>query len=130
MLHAAFALEAHLHLASVVVDLAAQHGGRAVALVRFRIFLTADAQIFVVEQANDRCHDLVLADGTLLQVLVDLAPDLWERLAELDQPFELGALSHLPEQWMVAILLAPPPIDPGTLQMPFAIGAAPGAFVT
>ena len=61
VLNAALALEAHLHFVSIVVDLAAQQGGRAEALVLPGILLIADAQVIVVEQADDRGDDLVPA---------------------------------------------------------------------
>ena len=73
------------------MDLAAEQRRRAEALVVLRIFLVADAQIFLVEEADDGGHDLFLAERALLEVLVDLTPDLRQRFAELGRPENLLA---------------------------------------
>src|SRR4051794_19748234 len=127
--HAALAVEAHLHLATVVVDLAAKQGGGSETLVGFRIFLIAHAQIFVVEQADDRGDDLLLAQRALAKVLVNLAPDLGKRVAEFSEATELARFGAGAEVLVVAILLAAAVIDSRRLQVTVWILAEPGMLV-
>jgi hypothetical protein len=122
---AVLAGEAHLELLAGLPDVAAEQGGRSEALVLPGVLLIANAQIFGVEQPDDRGEHGLAVERALVEVLLHGAAQPGQSLAELQQAGEFGRLGVRPEIRVVAVLLAAAGVDPGRLQMAVGIGAEP-----
>src|SRR5205085_129722 len=125
-LDAAFRLEAHLHGPAGHFRMAAAERGGAIALVRLRVSLVADADAAAVEQPDDRGDDGVPGEAALPEVRLDPPPELRQHLAEVAAALELRRLLPLPEPGVIAILLPAPVVIADRLDVPVGIGAEPG----
>ena len=127
---AVLALEAHPHLAAPAADMAAAQRGRAEAGVVAGIFLIADADMLLVEQANDRGEHGVAVQFAALEIGFDAAAQLGQRGAEFARAFIFGSVLPGAVIGVIAILLAPARILAGRLDMAVWIGAEPGVGVS
>src|SRR5205823_2993741 len=99
--------------------------GEAVASILLRVLLVADADQRLLEELDDRCDHLLLREPLPRQVLANALPNRAERVAERDHASVLGFVADLAPPRVVAVLLAPPRVPAGGLDVAALVGADP-----
>ena len=125
MLLAALAAELEAQGRAVDVDVLVAQGGQAEGVVLLGVLLVADADQRRLEELDDGRQHLLAPQAALRQVALDPLADLRQRVAEGDHAAELGLVADLPPVGVVAVLLAPPGVAAGRLQMAVRAGADP-----
>ena len=82
-----------------------------------------------VEQAHDHRQHLVARQPGQREVAAQSPPQLRERFAERDHAVELRVVAQHAPLRVIAVLLAPPRVAAGRLQMSVRVRADPHAFV-
>ena len=127
MLDAALAAEAEAQQLALDLQVAPPQRGEAVGAVLAHVFVVADADQRLVEQAHDRGEDLPAAQVGRAQVALEALAQERQHLAEFQHALELRLVARRPIVGVVAVLLAPARIRAGRLDMTVRVGADPDA---
>src|SRR5438067_6021613 len=93
--------------------------------VLLAVFLVADPDARLLEEADDRGQDLRPGDARPAKVLLGAGANARQGLTELQQAIELRGVTNRPPAGVVAVLLATPRVPAGGLEMTHRIGADP-----
>src|SRR6267378_1627220 len=107
VLDAALAAEAEAQHRAVDLQVPAAQRGEAVGAVLAHVFVVADADQRLVEEADDRGEDLAAAEILRSQVALEALAQPRQHLAEFEHAAELRAVARLAIVGVVAVLLAP-----------------------
>ncbi|SON85067.1 hypothetical protein XAP412_550027 [Xanthomonas phaseoli pv. phaseoli] len=99
--------------------------GQPVGAIAARVFGVAHAHQGVGQQRHHDRQHLFAREARQQQIATQAPPQFGQRSAEGDHAFELALAAYLRPLGVIAILLAPPGIAPGGLQMPVGLGADP-----
>src|SRR5262245_25221507 len=99
--------------------------GEAVALILLCIFITAYPNECRLQEIHDGGKNLLARQPAQPQVLAELAPNCWQALRKLEHVLVFGALTHLAEFRMVAILFSALHVPSGRLYVPIGFWTNP-----
>src|SRR6184192_1993917 len=114
---AAFATKAEVDVRADHLDMAVSQGGQSERAVLLSILLVADADSGLLEEPDDRGQHLLQRHAGPFQIAVGVLADLWQGGGEGQHPVVLDRVADLAPARVIAILLAPPSITPGRLEM-------------
>lgn len=125
MLDAALAAEMKTNGIAADLDMAIAQSGQPVGTVLLGVARVADADQGVIEQLDHRGQHLLPAVYRQRKMLLQRGPQRRQCLAECQQAGVLVGIPHLAPARVITVLLAPPRIAAGGLQMAVGIGADP-----
>src|SRR5207245_10227871 len=124
-LDAALALEKKADSGAPDVDVSVAQRGQPERVVLPGVFLVADPEVRGLEQADDGRHDLILRQPVTSQITRDAPPEVGQDLSEAGHAVEFVGVTGLAPARVLAMLLAPPGVPPGCLQMAARAGRDP-----
>ena len=109
--------------------MALAEGGRAETVIVARVLFAADPQPRDVQQVDNGGDDGGLVVHPSTQIMVDPAPQRWQRPAERCAAIELVMLPLGAEMRVVAVLPPPAPVVTDCLYVAGRVNAEPAALV-
>src|SRR4051812_32907661 len=125
MLYARLPAKIELELGAPDRSMSVAQGGKSVRAVLLCVFLIADAHERGLEQPDDGGNDLLAGQALALEVALDAASQARQGLGEGDRPLVLRLVARLAPQLVIAVLLSPPCVTPGGLDVAARVGAYP-----
>ncbi len=118
VLDAALAPEMKADVRAAHVDVLFAQRRQAEGAVGARVLLVADADQRDLEEPHHRRQHLLAREARAAELRVHRGADPRQRGGEGDHPLVLGLVAHLAEARVIAVLLAPPRVAPGRLEVP------------
>ena len=122
---AALALEVEAQLRPLDIQMPRAQRGEAVTVVIPGIFAVADTDQRLVEKADDGRQHLLPRGAAAAHVRIDALAYAREKLGKVDEALVFVQVAHAPPIIVVAVLLPPPGIPTGGLDVPVRVGADP-----
>jgi hypothetical protein len=114
-----------MHRRSVHFRVLIAHRRQSDRAVLLRVFLVADPDHRLLEQADDRGEHFFARQAALAEVGAGALADLRQRLGEGEQPSVLHLVARVAPPRVIAVLLAAARVAPGRLHVAARIGADP-----
>ena len=122
---AAFAPKAEMHVRADHFGMSVSQGRQSERTVLLSILLVADPDSGLLEEPDDRRKHLLSRHAGPFQVAVRLLADLRQGRSKGQHPVVLDGIANLAPARVISVLLAPPGVAPGRLQMAARVGADP-----
>src|SRR2546430_5090733 len=114
---AAFAPKAEMHVRADHFGMSVSQGRQSERTVLLSILLVADPDSGLLEKPDDRRKHLLSRHAGPFQVAVGLLADLRQGRGKGQHPVVLDGIANLAPARVISVLLAPPGVAPGRLQM-------------